>query len=967
MGLDPNFVDPALEFTAASYVLSARARGERESTGLLSSCIVQNGPQPEELSDDGYDVYDDDVDGDYHGLSEDEDDDSHDEAHQHVDLWPPTETIRAKFAEYCEKAQNNLPLTQRYVAAIELMDTLRKSKASLDVYEGVMLWHLREKGVIYKHEGLGTAHDYINRRAMFDFLAKRYNFDPKKHNVPKLITLPGSRARAKVIVNDVEEVLQSLLSDPRIKDEDYLFFDDDPFASPPEDLDYVADLNTGLSYTETYKKLITKPGKQVLLPVPFYIDGAATGQFAHLEVTAVKFTLGIFNRKARDAPHTWRTLGYIPTINKYKSRGQRILLETGHADGILLNGGLLPGEGNIGRNKGNSAQDFHSMLGVVLEGFRELQDTGFVWDLKYKGKIYEGVEFVPFIPFIKCDTDEADKLCAKYTSRGHGVASLCRYCECPTGESDSIFADYPRKTVAKIKELVATNQREALKNLSQQNILNAWYECRFGLHNSEGVHGACPLELLHMLNLGIYKYVRDCFFDQIGKDSARSEEINALAIEIGGLFCRQSDTRLPKTKFSNGIRGGKLMGKEYTGVLLVIAAVLRSSHGRQLLSKSGGLQDPDHLQDWIMLVETLLQWEEWLKSDKMPLNDLEKARSKFRYIMFLIKKVGRRSKGMGLKLMKFHGIVHMVDDILHFGVPMEFDTGSNEAGHKPSKVASKLTQKRQELFDEQVGIRLQEIHLLAMAMLEINGLKVWNYFEGHPVYERKDPPEKQPYLGGGRYSIINDVETNKPRLSAKNKTSDTIRIEQDFVEFLALLQDKVGVGVEIRTNHHRNNRIFRANPCYGGGVWREWVVIDWGPDGELPAKLWGFVDLGRIPPQNDINYGGLAGIPPGTYAIVENATYIDDGDASELFLPIEKEVGRIEGKRVKKMKFYLADVEAIVSPLVVIPDVGGKPNAYFAVKNRHEWKDLFVSWLHEPDEFEDLVSDDDQISGSEEE
>ena len=49
-----------------------------------------------------------------------------------------------------------------------------------------------------------------------------------------------------------------------------------------------------------YNKLIKRPGEQVLLPVIFYIDAATTGQFADLPVTAVKITLGIFTRKARE-------------------------------------------------------------------------------------------------------------------------------------------------------------------------------------------------------------------------------------------------------------------------------------------------------------------------------------------------------------------------------------------------------------------------------------------------------------------------------------------------------------------------------------------------------------------------------------------------------------------------------------------------------------------------------------------
>ena len=40
---------------------------------------------------------------------------------------------------------------------------------------------------------------------------------------------------------------------------------------------------------------------------------------------------------------------------------------------------------------------------------------------------------------------------------------------------------------------------------------------------------------------------------------------------------------------------------------------------------------------------------------------------------------------MGLKIVKFHAIMHMAQDILDYEVPMEFDTGANESCHKAEK------------------------------------------------------------------------------------------------------------------------------------------------------------------------------------------------------------------------------------------------------------------------------------------
>ena len=48
------------------------------------------------------------------------------------------------------------------------------------------------------------------------------------------------------------------------------------------------------------------------------------------------------------------------------------------------------------------------------------------------------------------------------------------------------------------------------------------------------------------------------------------------------------------------------------------------------------------------------------------------------------------------------------------------------------------------------------------------------------------------------------------------------------------------------------------------------------------------------------------------------------------------------------LKFYLADVEAIVEPIAVIPDLGGEPNNCFVLRERKHWSRDFERWLEEP-------------------
>ena len=116
--------------------------------------------------------------------------------------------------------------------------------------------------------------------------------------------------------------------------------------------------------------------------------------------------------------------------------------------------------------------------------------------------------------------------------------------------------------------------------MSQHNIKNAFHKVRFEAHNEQGIHGACSMKMLHAVLLSVFEYVRDCSFEQLGPASQLSNDFDACALKYGAILKRQSQRDLPKTSFGRGIRKGKLMAKECSEVLLCVAAVLRSTWGR---------------------------------------------------------------------------------------------------------------------------------------------------------------------------------------------------------------------------------------------------------------------------------------------------------------------------------------------------------------------------------------------------
>ena len=113
---------------------------------------------------------------------------------------------------------------------------------------------------------------------------------------------------------------------------------------------------------------------------------------------------------------------------------------------------------------------------------------------------------------------------------------------------------------------------------------------------------------------------------------------------------------------------------------------------------------------------------------------------------------------MGLKVMKFHAIVHLIDDMVLYGVPSEFDTGSNESHHKGSKAAARLTQRKESSFNFQTATRLTEFLCIDLAMEEVvGGLKVWEYFSG-AVEEESIGSEDTERDDDGSEMIAEDAE-----------------------------------------------------------------------------------------------------------------------------------------------------------------------------------------------------------------
>jgi hypothetical protein len=293
---------------------------------------------------------------------------------------------------------------------------------------------------------------------------------------------------------------------------------------------------------------------------------------------------------------------------------------------------------------------------------------------------------------------------------------------------------------------------------------------------------------------------------------------------------------------------------------------------------------------------------------------------------------------MGWKIIKFHCITHLADDIKKFGVPSNVDTELDEAGHKASKTEAVKMQKRKDKFDEQVSIRLSERHLLDLAEVEIDGaVGLWPYFEKKHT---EVPDNTEHTIEGAQLKVFEDNNGTLQLLDVTRKSmgNKPMLVEGSFRQFcigLTKILDNHLTNLSVWSTLKGNGVIFRSSLSYHGSIWRGCVMVDWGDDGVLPNKIYGFVDCRELPHNFRLNYGGLDYVDPGIYAIVESATAVSHrqaGSFTEMFTRIVTDVTQIRRNHVlEKLQFYLADVKAFDCPIVVLPDAGGAPNSYIIV------------------------------------
>ena len=203
-------------------------------------------------------------------------------------------------------------------------------------------------------------------------------------------------------------------------------------------------------------------------------------------------------------------------------------------------------------------------------------------------------------------------------------------------------------------------------------------------------------------------------------------------------------------------------------------------------------------------------------------------------------------------------------------------------------------------------------------------------------------PEYKNAVGGQKYcaSFCNNQQQHIGVLVARKHNNQSMIIEQEMLNFVGGLQNLLldfKMEIFVFSKYKQEGLIFCANTNFMNNVWRDWAIFNWGNEGNLPCHIMGFVDLSFLPENYLFDCTLISDIKKGVYAIVECANCVENEEEinkSEMFTPIKKTVGGYTGDNVSHRIFYLADCEAIVSPIAVVPNIGGEQNDCFEIKMR---------------------------------
>ena len=402
-------------------------------------------------------------------------------------------------------------------------------------------------------------------------------------------------------------------------------------------------------------------------------------------------------------------------------------------------------------------------------------------------------------------------------------------------------------------------------------------------------------------------------------------------------------------------------------------------------------------------------------------DEIEEIREPFfqrqiRRYMKLFKKLVRREKGSGLDLVKFHQLLHILKYVLHHGSLANCDGSRPEAvGKFLIKNPGKRTQIRLSVLTIQTAAKMvqqRNIHDFAKICLrnnprEFHSKKLYKFF----IFSDDFPSEDSDDDDSSEDEIDSDDDTEMI-VNGRGQPNDIERpLRRKYYDlsgsvfelYLSDLDNRMKVNWLSKVNYRNlwsNNLLqgierrlflevgraggtinvnkavigrtclsvvepkkapvrYNAHPNYRSGLpWYDWVMLDWGDDGIIPARLMMILETTNLV-DDDIVYYGNEHIDP---QLLANQTSLIKPNSIYLVVRSAKEERESHNERRYKFlsrlsyhftlehDFSIVSIGCLRGPAYVIANapygdesVAENIKDFIVVKNMKEWSQYFIN------------------------
>ena len=397
---------------------------------------------------------------------------------------------------------------------------------------------------------------------------------------------------------------------------------------------------------------------------------------------------------------------------------------------------------------------------------------------------------------------------------------------------------------------------------------NAFYDLEMG-DNPGGIFNATPPEHLHQMS-GLTDYLFS-HFSSILTPSTRNT-LDQTSQDLYNHFHCQSERGFHSlSPFRNGVfvNTSSLSSKEKVARIFALYLILLSPYRLQKVSNWIGI---DASQQWLHLFEAMLVYDAWMRAPEHDPKDIRgdvegqeqhlswpwsfqssPCLKACRELMKLYKDLVQRTDGVGLKLTKFHQILHHVKTISEHGSMLNVDSGRPESTHKYfAKDVAKKTQRRSATLAHQSANRLSESQLIK----DVKAAFISSQCSGTERADGEDSRRRSKFVGS-RY-VVNMIPLGRNCFEAilkwETTVPDTVLSSEMCESILQRLFFHPGVGGCLKLSSKvrgfteykpEEGVIFCAHPDFVvGHPWYDWALIKWTDEDDLvPAKLKLFLDL----------------------------------------------------------------------------------------------------------------------------